>query len=50
MTTPDTFNLQRFLDAQENNYAVAYAKSSRDINKAIGYGLSFVNIPQLNNP
>ncbi len=23
MTTPDTFNLQRFLDAQENNYADA---------------------------
>ena len=23
MTTPDTFNLQRFLDAQENDYADA---------------------------
>lgn len=48
MTTPDTFHLQRFLSAQENDYAVAYAKSSRDINRTIGFG--FVNIPQLNNP
>lgn len=50
MTTQAPFNLQRFLDAQENNYVDASVKSSRDINRAIGFGLSFVNIPQLNNP
>lgn len=41
MTTPDTFNLQRVLDAQENDYADAPVKSNKSINKTIGYGLFF---------
>ena len=49
MTTQAPFNLQRFLDAQENNYVDAFREIKQGINKTIGYRLSFI-IPQLNNP
>ena len=41
MTTQDPFNLQRFLDAQENDYADALREIKQGYKQAIGYGLSF---------